>query len=125
MAEAVVSFWEKGGLHNTSFIFKDQKLHWIAPFGDDIQTREAFKKRRCLISTDGFYEWKGQKETKQSMFITLPDKSPLSFAGLWESWRDKQDSDVIYRSWTIITRDATGPVRELHHRMPVILDPEA
>lgn len=87
--------------------------------------REAFKKRRCLIPADGFYEWKGEKGAKQPMYITLPDKSPFAFAGLWETWRDKQAPNEIYRSCTIITRDATGPVRALHQRMPVILDPEA
>jgi putative SOS response-associated peptidase YedK len=86
--------------------------------------REAFKKRRCLMPADGFYEWKGEKGKKQPMYITLPDKSPFAFAGLWETWRDKQNPDDIYQSCTIITRDAAGPMRELHHRMPVILDPE-
>jgi putative SOS response-associated peptidase YedK len=84
--------------------------------------REAFKMRRCLIPADGFYEWKGQKGKKQPMYITLPGKSPFAFAGLWEIWRDKKSPDESYRSCTIITRDAIGPVRELHHRMPVILD---
>jgi putative SOS response-associated peptidase YedK len=87
--------------------------------------RDAFKKRRCLIPADGFYEWKGPKGKRQPMFIALPEKAPFAFAGLWETWRDKQTPDEIYRSCTIITRGATGPVRELHHRMPVILDPAA
>lgn len=84
----------------------------------------AFKNRRCLILADGFYEWKGRKGDKQPMFITLPDKSPFAFAGLWESWRDKQNSNEVYRSCTIITREAEGAMKELHHRMPVILQPE-
>lgn len=87
--------------------------------------REAFKKRRCLILADGFYEWKGGKGKKQPMFITLPDRSPLAFAGLWETWHDRQNPDDAYRSCTIITRDAAGAIRELHHRMPVILEPDA
>lgn len=86
--------------------------------------REAFKKRRCLILADGFYEWKGKKGDKQPMFITLPDESPFAFAGLWEIWHDKQSPDSDYRSCTIITRDAEGAVKDLHHRMPVILHPD-
>jgi putative SOS response-associated peptidase YedK len=86
--------------------------------------REAFKKRRCLIPADGFYEWRGQKGEKQPMFITLPDKAPFAFAGLWETWHDKQNPDELYRSCTIITREAAGAVKELHHRMPVILEPD-
>jgi putative SOS response-associated peptidase YedK len=87
--------------------------------------REAFKKRRCLILADGFYEWKGRKGQKQPVFITTPDGSPFAFAGLWEIWHDKQNQDTTYRSCTIITRDAAGAVRELHHRMPVIIHPDA
>lgn len=59
------------------------------------------------------------------MFITLPDKSPLAFAGLWEIWHDKQNPGTDYRSCTIITREAAGVVKDLHHRMPVILNPDA
>ena len=87
--------------------------------------RDAFKKRRCLIPADGFYEWRGQKGNRQPMFITLPDQAPFAFAGLWETWHDKQDPDELYRCCTIITREAAGTVKELHHRMPVILEPDA
>ena len=83
--------------------------------------REAFKKRRCLILADGFYEWAGQKGNKQPVFITLPDKSPFAFAGLWENWHGKDARDEGYRSCTIITREAVGVVSKVHHRMPVIL----
>ena len=47
------------------------------------------------------------------------------FAGLWETWHDKQDPDELYRCCTIITREAAGAVKELHHRMPLILEPDA
>jgi putative SOS response-associated peptidase YedK len=88
--------------------------------------REAFKRRRCLILADGFYEWQGRKGDKQPMFITLPDKAPFAFAGLWEIWRDRHKPDAaLYRSCTIITREAVGVMKEIHHRMPVILRPEA
>jgi len=87
--------------------------------------REAFKKRRCLILADGFYEWKGEKGEKQPMFITLPDQAPLAFAGLWETWHSKEAPDEPYRSCTIITREAAGVMKELHHRMPVILATDA
>ena len=87
--------------------------------------REAFKKRRCLILADGFYEWKGKKGQKQPVFITTPDGSPFAFAGLWEIWHDKLNQDAAYRSCTIITREAVGTVKKLHHRMPVIIHPDA
>jgi putative SOS response-associated peptidase YedK len=86
--------------------------------------RNAFKKRRCLIPADGFYEWKGEKGQKQPMFISLPDKKPFAFAGLWETWSQKDDQESVYRSCTIITTRASNSMRDIHHRMPVILKPQ-
>lgn len=86
--------------------------------------RTAFKSRRCLILADGFYEWKGGKGGKQPVFVTLPDGSPFAFAGLWETWGNKEDPDSIYRSCTIITTDASDSIRDIHHRMPAILKSE-
>jgi len=85
--------------------------------------RNAFKKRRCLIPADGFYEWKGEKGRKQPMFITLPDHKPFAFAGLWETW-NKDDPESPYKSCTIITTGASESIRAIHHRMPVILKPQ-
>ena len=86
--------------------------------------RNAFKKRRCLIPADGFYEWKGEKGHKQPVFITLPDKKPFAFAGLWESWNNKDAEEAVYKSCTIITTRASESIRDIHHRMPVILKAE-
>jgi len=87
--------------------------------------RNAFKKRRCLIIADGFYEWKGEKGRKQPMFIKLPDHKPFAFAGLWETWNKNNAQDSIYKSCTIITTQASESIRDIHHRMPVILKPPA
>jgi putative SOS response-associated peptidase YedK len=89
--------------------------------------RTAFKRRRCLILSDGFYEWKGEKGHKQPYFMFLPDQQPMAFAGLWEAWKPKDaaDDQSTYKSCTIITREASSSVRDIHHRMPVILTPEA
>lgn len=83
--------------------------------------RNAFKNRRCLIVADGFYEWKGEKGNKQPYYLTLPSGGPFAFAGLWEIW---QGDDAAYHSCSIITTAATESVRNLHHRMPVILRPQ-
>ena len=121
-----------------------EKLHWgLVPFwAKDISIgnklinaraetiaskpsfRNAFKKRRCIIPADGFYEWKGPKGQKQPIFITLPESKPFAFAGLWETWHKKDDPDTMYKSCTIITTEASDSVREIHHRMPAILTPE-
>jgi putative SOS response-associated peptidase YedK len=87
--------------------------------------RNAFKKRRCLIPADGFYEWTGEKGHKQPYYVSIPSGEPLAFAGLWETWTNKEsDEGSVYKSCTIITTAASGSIREIHHRMPVILDPK-
>ena len=89
--------------------------------------RDPFKKRRCLIPADGFYEWTGEKGRKQPWLLQLPGNQPFAFAGLYESWRDKQASDGAHdhRSATILTAAASPSVRKIHPRMPVILTPDA
>jgi len=86
--------------------------------------KNPFKRRRCLILADGFYEWtkvEGQK-AKQPYLIQLEDKSVFAFAGLWEEWNSPEGSQL--RSATIITTDPNPLVARLHNRMPVILHPE-
>lgn len=87
--------------------------------------KHAYKQRRCLIPADGFYEWSGPKGNKQPYFFTLPDKHPFAFAGIWETWGEKDTSAEAYRSCAIITTAASAAVRKIHHRMPAILLPEA
>ena len=78
--------------------------------------RTAFKKRRCLVMADGFYEWR--KADKQPHFISLRSGEPMSFAGLWETWNSP---DGPLESCTICTTDANDMMGRLHDRMPVIL----
>lgn len=81
--------------------------------------RSAFKRRRCLIPADGFYEWKREEGGKQPFYIHMKDGRPFAFAGLWEDWNDGE-----IRSCTILTTSANGLVGEVHERMPVILPAE-
>ena len=89
--------------------------------------RASFKRRRCIIPADGFYEWKGKKGNKQPYFITTPSRRPFAFAGLWEVWKrkDAATEDPIYKSFTIITTAASQTMQDIHHRMPLILKPDA
>ncbi len=82
--------------------------------------RSAFKARRCLVPASGFYEWKGQAESKQPYYITLKER-PMSLAGLWGSWRSPKGERV--ESCTILTTTANPLLSEIHGRMPVILAP--
>jgi len=82
--------------------------------------RAAYRKRRCLILADGFYEWKKEGSGKTPWYICAEDGDPIAFAGLWESWRDRE-SDETLETATILTTAADRFMAELHHRMPVVL----
>lgn len=90
--------------------------------------RNAFKKRRCLVVSDGFYEWRADKKskTKQPYYITLPEHNVFAFAGLWERWHGGGDknNDKIIESCTLLTTDANKQMEKIHNRMPVILEKE-
>lgn len=89
--------------------------------------RSAFRSRRCLVPADGFYEWRGSGTGPKTPFhIRRPDGGALAFAGLWERWRDPEGEEggALY-TFTILTRQAPGWMKPLHHRMPVILPRES
>lgn len=87
--------------------------------------RESFRKRRCLVLADSFYEWadlkKGQGRVPQR--ISLKDEEVFAFAGLWENWKSPEDGQNIF-SFTIITTAANELLKPIHDRMPVILTPD-
>lgn len=82
--------------------------------------RAAFKKRRCLILADGFYEWQTQNGEKQPFYFRLENGEPFAFAGLWEHW-EKGEGEPI-ESCTILTTEANELMHPIHDRMPVILE---
>jgi putative SOS response-associated peptidase YedK len=84
--------------------------------------RSAFKKRRCVVIADGFYEWQAGPGGKTPYYFQLKDGGPFAFAGLWERW-EKGEEPV--ESCTLITTEANGVVSPVHDRMPVILAPES
>lgn len=78
--------------------------------------RPLVNNSRCVILADGFYEWKTDSDLKQPYYITLSNRRPFGFAALF-------NEDTPSRC-TLITMEAQGPIKELHHRMPVLLDPK-
>ena len=86
--------------------------------------KTAFRKRRCIIPADGFYEWQrveGRKQ-KQPVFVHRRDGEPIAFAGLWEVWRDHEEPDAPWLlSCAIVTTRANATMAPVHDRMPVIL----
>jgi len=91
--------------------------------------RGAFRRRRCLVPADGFFEWKkeaeegGAKARKTPHWIHRPDRGPFAMAGLWERWAP-EDGVPLY-TYTIITSEAVPVIREIHPRMPVVLPASA
>jgi putative SOS response-associated peptidase YedK len=84
--------------------------------------REAFKKRRCIIPADGFYEWQRTGGKKQPYFFRMQDEHPFGFAGLWEKW--KAIDGQVLETCTILTTEANEVLQPVHDRMPVILHPD-
>jgi len=108
--------------------------------------RTAFRRRRCLVIADGFYEWQkpgtsasrsansaaeksaksSRSPVKQPYYIHMRDEQPFAFAGLWETWHGPKDAklDSPLESCTILTTDPNELMQTLHDRMPVILPPD-
>ena len=94
--------------------------------------RSAWRSRRCLIPADGFYEWTGERKSKQPWLITMKERGVFCFAGLWERWKvpadlklagslaELREGDAL-ETCTILTTTANADISRVHHRMPVIL----
>lgn len=81
--------------------------------------RQPFRRQRCLIPADGFYEWRREGGRKQPYYIHRTDGRPMAFAGLWTRW---QGGEEVIESCTIITGQPNALLAPIHDRMPVILD---
>lgn len=85
--------------------------------------RSAFKRQRCLVLADGYYEWKPiDSRTKQPYWFHRPDGAAFAFAGLWEHWHKSVEDSAAIESCTLITTDANTLASTVHNRMPVILN---
>jgi putative SOS response-associated peptidase YedK len=84
--------------------------------------RDAFKKRRCLIVADGFYEWKREGNKKMPLYYYLKSGRPFGFAGLYETWLSPDKKEI--KTCVIITTAANELIAPVHDRMPVILSGE-
>lgn len=87
--------------------------------------KAAYKYRRCLILSTGFYEWKKEpgSKTKIPHYIQMKSGQPFAFAGLWERWNAPDGSEVL--TSTIITTEPNELLKPIHNRMPVILPQSA
>ena len=88
--------------------------------------RHSIKNRRCLVLADGFYEWQHVKNTKYPYYIHLKDHQLFAFAGIWDTWTNKETKEPL-NTFSIITTQANPLLAKIHNtkrRMPVILRPE-
>jgi putative SOS response-associated peptidase YedK len=115
---------------------KDPKIGYstINARADSVATkpvfRSAFKKRRCLVPVDGYYEWISEGKKKLPILYEQAEHRPFALAGLWESWRGPTDTKASgnqnegpVETFTIVTTTANDLASRVHDRMPVILDP--
>ena len=86
--------------------------------------RSAFRRRRCLVLADGYYEWQRSGAVKQPYFIAFEGGQPFGMAGLWERWRDPASGEPL-ESCCIVTTSPAPSVAHVHDRMPVIVPPDA
>ncbi len=102
--------------------------------------RDAYEQRRCLVPADGFYEWVETENGNQPYRVSFDDDRVFAMAGLWERWKpettqtgldafgggvaDETDTGPL-ETFTIVTTEPNDLVEDLHHRMAVILEPDA
>lgn len=85
--------------------------------------RGPFRRRKCLVPADGFYEWKRGGASPVPYHICLPDRKPFMFAGIWEAWTGPAGEDWL-ETVSLITKSATPEMKKIHHRSPVIVSPK-
>lgn len=86
--------------------------------------REAFRRRRCLVPVDAFYEWRREGTIRQPYLVTQADGRPLALAGLWAGWHDPS-TETVRRTFTIVTTTPNEALADLHDRMPVVVPNDA
>jgi putative SOS response-associated peptidase YedK len=117
MRWGLIPYWSKDAKIGYSTINAKAETVATAP-----AFREAFKRRRCLVPADAFYEWqKLDPKHKQPFAIALSSREPYGFAGVWDRWKDPVSREWL-ETFSIITTDANQVVAPLHNRMPVIIE---
>ncbi|MEX0761798.1 MAG: SOS response-associated peptidase [Dehalococcoidia bacterium] len=112
----IPSWWKQVDPPKSSFNARDDRLTgrgmWSGPF----------RRRRCLVPANGFYEWTGEKGSRRPLFIHRRDGDLFAFAGLFDTWVSPEGSMIS--SCAIITTSPNSLMEPVHNRMPVILDEE-
>ena len=112
MKWGLIPFWSKTDKYATKMINARAETVEKKP-----AYKYAFKYRRCLIPVNGIFEW--HFSNKQPYFIRMKDNRLFSLAGLWEKWKNESGEKIT--TFTIITKNAEGNLKQIHKRMPVVL----
>ncbi len=111
----LIPFWAKGPSIGSRLI--NARAEGLV---DKPAFRAAFRRRRCLVPADGFFEWRALAgRRKQPYYVRLASGEPFAMAGLWEQWRPPQGDAIA--TFTIVTTAANAALRAIHDRMPVIV----
>lgn len=111
----IIPQWAKEGAQSKRLInARAETVHEKGTF------KQPFRKRRCLVPADGYYEWKKTDQGKIPYRIILKNEHPFVFAGLWSTHQDESGGEA--RDFCIITTQAADNIAHIHDRMPVILE---
>jgi len=115
----LIPFWAKDASIGNKLINARGEL-----IAEKASFKNAFKRRRCLVPADAFYEWRSMETSKEKIpyRIFLPNQGVFSMAGLWEQWKNPEGEAV--NTFTIVTTTPNELMAEIHNRMPVILSKE-
>lgn len=118
MKWGLIPFWAKDkGVGNKMFNVRSESLTTKIGF------RKSFQTKRCLVPSNGFYEWKTENGVKTPYFIEVKNRPLFAFAGIYDLWEEPVSGREVY-SYAIITTQPNSVIKPLHNRMPVILRPE-
>lgn len=118
MKWGLIPFWAKDrGVGNKMFNVRSESLTTKIGF------RKSFQTKRCLVPSNGFYEWKTESGVKTPYFIEVQDRPLFAFAGIYDLWEEPVSGREVY-SYAIITTNPNYAIKPIHDRMPVILRPE-
>ena len=115
MRWGLIPSWSKTG--STQSLLINARSETIA---DKPSFKAAYRRRRCLVPSDGYYEWKRGRNGNQPYYFQLEDESVFYMAGIWESWYDETGHGTD--SYAILTTQANALAAKTHDRMPVILE---
>ncbi len=106
---------------------KDQSVgnKMINARAETLLTKVSFKKpflsKRCIVPVDGFFEWKKDGKYKKPYYIFHSSGRPFALAGLWDQWINPENEDESIRSFTIVTVDSSGLLKDIHDRIPAVI----